>query len=327
MKIMAQEKYNVLVTGVGAIIGYGIVQNLKRSHYDCRIVGMDIYPDAVGQAWTDVFVQSIPAVDEHYVDFVLDIMQRYDIDLVMFGTEQEITRLSDAREQFGAQQSKLVLNRSEIVDLSNDKWSTHEFLTEHDLPTIPSMIEGSFADISQELGCPFLFKPRQSYAGKGMATITTEKELDFYRKQVPSEQFMVQMLIGDNEHEYTTATFGFGDGTGLEPIVLRRKLSQEGATAKATRIDCPALSAAVEQLTRLLKPIGPTNYQFRKDGDIFYLLEVNPRISSSTSIRAALGYNEAEMCIDWFVRGQKPLQPSLKDGTAIRYISDWIQGA
>lgn len=45
----------ILVTGVGAIIGYGIIRSLHVSQYPVKIVGMDIYSDAIGQKWCDVF--------------------------------------------------------------------------------------------------------------------------------------------------------------------------------------------------------------------------------------------------------------------------------
>ena len=77
-------------------------------------------------------------------------------------------------------------------------------------------------------------------------------------------------------------------------------------------------------LTGILKPVGPTNYQFRKEGEQYLLLEVNPRISSSTSIRTAFGYNEAEMCITWYLHGNRPEQPEIHTGEARRYIADWV---
>lgn len=321
------RQYNILVTGVGAIIGYGIVNNLRKSRYQdyLQIIGMDIYPDAVGQAWCDDFIQAIPAADPRYVQFVLDIMKEREIDLVMFGTEQEINRLSTAKDDMGVYYQKLVLNRREIIQLSDDKWHTFCMLQEHGFPAIPSIIEGTYQDIAEELGVPFLLKPRRSYAGKGMAVIHDETEFSYRRSRMDADQFMVQKLIGDHDHEYTAATFGFGDGTCLEePIVFARKLSQEGSTAKAIRVLIPEIAQQVRELTAILKPIGPTNYQFRKEGDQYYLLEVNPRISSSTSIRAAFGYNEAEMCIDWFVNHVRPEQPIIKNGVARRYIADWV---
>lgn len=319
------RKINVLVTGVGAIIGYGIIKSLRASKYDCNIIGMDIYADAVGQAWCDSFVQAIPAADPNYVPFVLKVMEEHQIDLIMFGTEQEINRLSSAEEEMGAQYKKLVLNRKEIIALSDDKWATYQMLRQNDLPTIPSMIEGSYDAITQALGTPFLLKPRKSYAGKGMVVIHDESEFQYRRSRLPQEQFMVQKLIGDDEHEYTAATFGFGDGTCLDkPIVFSRKLSQEGATAKARSIEVPEIEEQIKILTGILKPIGPTNYQFRKEGEQYLLLEVNPRISSSTSIRTAFGYNEAEMCITWYLHGNRPEQPEIHTGEARRYIADWV---
>lgn len=323
---MVKEKYNILVTGVGAIIGYGIIQSLRASRYHCNIIGMDIYPDAVGQAWCDTFIQAIPAASTDYVTFVLDIMEKYSIDLVMFGTEQEIDRLSAAKEEMGEQYNKLVLNRREIIELSDDKWATYKMLCENNIPAIPSMTEGDYGAIASRLGEPFLLKPRKSYAGKGMAVIHDETELNYRRARMSKEQFMVQKLVGDNDHEYTAATFGFGDGTCLEkPIVFARKLSQEGATAKARSVEIPELEEQIRVLTRILKPIGPTNFQFRKDKDQYLLLEINPRISSSTSLRQAFGYNEAEMCITWFVNKERPAQPEIRKGEGRRYIADWVK--
>lgn len=321
-----ERKINILVTGVGAIIGYGIINSLRKSKYNCNIVGMDIFPDAVGQAWCDTFIQAIPAADPEYVPFVLRVMEEHHIDLVMFGTEQEIDRLSDAKTEMGAEYEKLVLNHRNIIELSDDKWATHQMLCENHIPAIPSLIDGDYRTIVEELGTPFLLKPRKSYAGKGMAVIHDELEFQYRCSHLPQEQFMVQKLIGDNEHEYTAATFGFGDGTCLEkPIVFARKLSQEGATAKARSIEVLELEEQIKTLTRILKPIGPTNYQFRKEGDHYLLLEVNPRISSSTSLRTAFGYNEAEMCITWYLYGKRPEQPVIRKGTARRYIADWAE--
>ena len=322
---MVMRKYNVLVTGVGAIIGYGIIKNLRKSKFDCNIVGMDIYADAVGQAWCDTFVQAILASDDGYVDFIKHIMDQHNIDLVMFGTEQEISRLAAAKDELTGYYDKMVLNNQVLISLSNDKYKTYEFLLNHNFPTIPSLVEGSFDEVKKILGCPFLLKLRQSYSGKGMHVIHDECEFDFYKSRVSESQFMVQQIIGDNDHEYTAATFGFGDGTCLEnPIIFRRKLSAEGSTAKAVKIDCDEIKRQVIEFCRLLKPMGPTNFQFRKEGEVYYLLEFNPRVSSSTSIRASFGYNEAEMSIDWFVNHQKFQSPKLKEGFAIRYIDEWV---
>lgn len=319
------RQYNILVTGVGAIIGYGIIGSLRRNRFPCHIVGMDIYPDAVGQHWCDEFVQAILAYSDEYVDFITKIMDDYRIDLVFFGTEQEIYKLDSERERLRPDiLKKLVLNQTELLALSQDKWKTHLFLEENHIHCIPTKIEGSYEELSEELGNPFLFKPRASYASKGIMKIECQEDLAYIRRKTNAQNFMVQKIVGDNEHEYTVGVFGLGDGTFQNSIALRRKLSPEGSTVKAERVEIKALNTEVERLVRCMKPVGPTNLQFRLEQDKFLLLEVNPRISSSTSIRMELGYNESEMCLEYFLNGQSPTLVIPKDGRAVRYIQDMV---
>lgn len=315
--------YNILVTGVGAIIGYGLINSLRKSKYDVHIVGMDIYADAYGQYLCDEFIQAKPAAADDYPEYFLSIIKEKKIDLVMFGTEQEIHRLINEKQILGDDYDKLVLNNDDIVKMSNDKWLTYLFQEENEIDRIPTYIEGNYETLSKALGVPFLLKPRKSYASKGIERITNEEEFLFYKKRV-GDQFMVQKIVGDADHEYTAATFGFGDGECIKPIMMKRKLSQEGATAKASIINSTELEQSVYELVTLLKPVGPTNFQYRYHEGKFLLLETNPRISSSTSLRTAFGYNEAEMCIEFFIEHQKPHDQIIREGAAVRYIADYV---
>ena len=318
------RKYNVLVTGVGAIIGYGVISSLKRSKYDVKIVGMDIFADAVGQLWSDVFIQAIPAADPGYIPFLKKCIAEHDIDLVFFGTEQEIEKCFHCREELGDDYRKLVINKENLIDLTADKWDTTCFLMENGLDYIPSSIEADFGEAVKNFGLPLLMKPRRSYASKGIQRVYSREEFDAWKDEY-GDQFMVQQLVGDEDHEYTAATFGFGDGSCISPIVLRRKLSKAGATDKAVVEVHPRLEEEVYKMVRILKPLGPTNFQFRLHEGKYLLLEINPRISSSTSIRAAFGYNEAEMCIRYFLEGERFEGPVIRMGRATRYIAEVVE--
>ncbi len=315
---------NILVTGVGAIIGYGVIKSIRRSGIPAYIVGMDIYKDAVGQHWCDEFIQAKYAVDPDYLHFVKEIIYTYKIDLVFFGTEQELCRVDAGRAELGKDINKFIINRSEILKLSQDKWATREYLLQHGLENyaIPSVIDGSYDEIAALFGKEFLLKPRSSYASKGINIVADAESFEFFKKRMGTG-FMAQQLVGDAEHEYTVGVFGLGDGSYSASIALRRKLSQEGATAKAQVVEITELNNAVQALCNAFHPIGPTNLQFRMDGDKCYLLEINPRISSSTSIRAALGHNEAQMCIEYFLYGRIPVSKVHK-GHALRFIDEVV---
>ena len=317
------RKYTILVTGVGAIIGYGIISSLRKSRYDCRIIGMDIYEDAVGQVWCDEFLQAVLAADDHYIDFLKNVMDKYRVDLVFFGTEQEIQKCNANRKVLGSYVDRLVLNREDIIALTEDKWQTMCFLRDHGINYIRGSVSADFNVAKKEYGLPLLLKPRRSYASKGIRIVSTKEEYDAW-KEAQGEEFMVQEFVGDDEHEYTAATFGFVDGTCLQPIVMRRKLSKAGATDKAFIESVPAVDNEIFRIVNELKPVGPTNFQFRLHKGAYLLLEINPRISSSTSIRTAFGYNEAEMCVEYFLEHRRPENRKIRYGRAYRYITEEI---
>ena len=319
-----EQLSTILVTGVGSIIGYGIVRSLRMSGEEFRIIGADIFPDAVGQYFCNDFVHSVPARAENYLSFLADLMARESVDLVFFGTEQEMFRASDERAHFPAQTARMVMNRPEVINVSRDKHETYLFLREHGLPTIPTHIKGCYGELSRQLGVPFLLKQRHSSASKGQAVISDEADFLYWQKKSGSE-FMVQQIVGDDDHEYTVATFGFGDGTGTVPFVMRRQLNREGATTKAIVEEHEELSRQVEALTHLLCPLGPTNFQFRLHRGEYLLLEINPRVSSATSIRAAFGYNEALFSVMFFRDGIRPADVALGRGRAARYLADWVE--
>ena len=89
-------------------------------------------------------------------------------------------------------------------------------------------------------------------------------------------------------------------------------------------VDNSPFDDAVRRLCSFYKPVGPTNFQFRvHDGDV-KLLEINPRISSASSIRAAFGYNEAVMALEYFLNNRIPPVPQTGSGQAVRYVEDYI---
>ena len=319
------RKYNILVTAVGAIVGYGMVESLRNSGYDVNIIGTDIFPDAVGQYFCDGFIQATPAADSDYIDFLKRTMDEQDIDLVLFGIEQELLKVSRAGNDMDGYRERLAMNGPELTEICNDKWRTFCWLQENGLGeyAIASTIEGSFDEIAGKFGTPFLLKPRDGRASKGIYSVDNAEDFGFYAKKM-GESFMAQRITGTKDREYTVGVFGDGAGNVCAEIQMKRTLSQEGATAKAQVVHIPEMRTAVERITAAAKPEGPCNYQFRIENGVPKLLEINPRVSASTSIRAKFGYNESAMCIEYYLEHRMPVQPEIRNGRAMRYITDWV---
>lgn len=317
---------SIVVTGVGAIIGQGIIRSLRLSSYNVRIIGIDRNPLTAGTYLCDAF-EVKPSVDEGdslYLDFWKNLISKYDIALILPGLEQDMYFLNTQRSWFDELGTAVALNSAALIDQTADKWIFGQILTSIGYTTIPSVCTNDWQEMNNTLGPPpFLLKPRHGNGSRGIIKIEDPDDIGYWNKKMVAP-WMLQRIVGNDEQEFTVGVFGLGNGQYLGPIIFRRRLSAMGNTVEAEVSRNTLISTAVLQLCTHFKPIGPTNLQFRIEGDIAYLLEINPRFSSSNSLRSAFGFNEAEMAIDYYVHGREPTSPNIIDGVAWRYTEDWI---
>ncbi|WP_373532547.1 ATP-grasp domain-containing protein [Vampirovibrio sp.] len=318
---MTRTPKTVMVTGVGAIIGYGVIRALRQCGTPVRIIGLDIFSDAVGQHWCDAFRQAPLTSHPEYLPFIHDMVRAFQVDLIIPGIEQDVSFWANHVSEMADMNAQVVLNPPELITLADDKWITHQALVQKQFATIPTVIEGTFESLSQQWGVPFLIKPRRSYASKGIERVFSEADFNYWHQRL-GDNFMAQQRVGSDEDEYTCAVFGDGQGRMLAHICFRRTLSGEGSTAKAEVVFNTDLTERLIQLTQAFQPQGPCNFQFRKHQGEFLLLEINPRISSSTSLRTLFGYNEAQLCLDFYLHQREIFQPAVQAGKAVRYIED-----
>jgi carbamoyl-phosphate synthase large subunit len=313
---------NILITGIGAIIGYGIIESLKLSRLDVKIIGTDIFPENYGKYQCDVFHQVPLTSDPDYFEFIQKIILENSVDLIFPGIEQDLHFFNQNRIKFD---TAIVLNKAELIELSKDKMEMYNFLKTNDFKhLIPTEENLNFEVAKKRFGLPFVIKPKKSYASKGFYVINSEKDFINIAHQISSET-LFQPYIGTNSEEYTVSIFGNGKGGYFDQIIMKRTLSAAGASEKTSVVlnDEP-IESAINDLCKLFSPVGPTNFQFRKDKGLAYLLEINPRISSACSIRSKFGYNEPLMCIDFYLQNQQPKIEDKLAGRAVRFISDFI---
>lgn len=314
----------ILVSGASGIVGYGVLRSIISSSLNVKTVAATIYEDTIASSFADKFELAPLTRDPEYLPWLLDLIEKHSIQLLIPGIEDDYYFWSEHQNTIEQTGAKLLLNRKPLSDLCKDKWLFYQSLKPQCQEyLIPSSLSQDYLKLTRDFGSKLLLKPRRGFASKGIVTIESESEFEQH-KNIIGEQLMVQPYIGSVDDEYTCAIFGDGEGNVLAEIHLLRTLSKEGFTQSAEVVQHSGISEAIKQLCRYLKPIGPTNLQFRLAQGQPKLLEINPRISSSTSIRTKFGYNEAEMALRFFLFGETIQQPEIKQGKAIRYIEDYI---
>jgi carbamoyl-phosphate synthase large subunit len=288
------------------------------------LIGTSIYTDSVAPGFCDIF-EVVPRTDSpDYLDQLVVLLRKHRVDVAFPGIDADMYRWADHAAEIEATGTKLVLNSRELISLCSDKWAFYQ-RQQKLMPTyaIPSYLDMDFDVLKANCGLPFLLKPRRGFGSKGIVVIETAEQFAGIAP-VRKTTSMAQPIVGRDDEEFTVSAFCDGQGGYSASMALRRRLSRDGFTEKAEVVDQAEFSDAVRDLCRAFSPIGPTNFQFRKTEAGLRLLEINPRISSSTSIRAVFGYNEALMAADMAIEQRLPAQPDIKRGRAVRYTEDFI---
>ena len=314
----------VLVSGASGIVGYGVLRSLRQSGLDLFLVGTSIYDDSVAPAFCDVFELAPLTNDESYIEWLLAMVRNHDIDLLIPSIEVDVYKWAEHAPEIHAAGAIPLLNNLELLRLCSDKWLFYQRLKASGLHcVIESSLEKDFAVLEAEFGLPFLLKPRQGFASQGIVRVSSPESYCDYAEDMGSK-LMAQPIMGDESEEFTIAAFCDGHGGYFNSIALRRRLSHLGFTEKAEVVDTAEFESTIKELCQVLHPLGPTNFQFRMRNDCPKLLEINPRISSSTSIRTAFGYNESAMAIRYFLEHTTPAKPTITRGRAVRYTDEYI---
>jgi carbamoyl-phosphate synthase large subunit len=315
----------IFVSGASGIVGYGTLKSLRASKTKYKLISSTIYEDSVAPAFCDVFELAPMTNDLSYIDWLCGIIKKHKIDMIIPGIDIDMNTWNAHRDKIAERTGvRVMLNNPDLVSLCSDKWEFYQKLQKQGSRyAIKSKPAGSFAELTEAFGLPFLLKPRQGFASKGIVIVGSQDVFEAYASSL-GEIVMAQPIVGDKETEYTVSAFFDNHSELCCWMGLRRKLSQQGFTEKAEVANPPHVEKAMKELAKILKPVGPTNFQFRLHKGELKLLEINPRISSATSIRMAFGYNESDMAVKYFLEGIVPTQPKIRSGHAVRYTEDMI---
>lgn len=314
----------VLVSGASGIVGNGILRSLRSSGENYILIGTTIYENTIAEFFSDIFELAPKTSDDDYIDWLCRIIKKHNVDMIIPGIEADVSKWSENRSLLEKTGVSVLLNNEKLIRFCTDKWLFYLELNKYKPDyAIPSTLDNDFDKIAMNYKLPFLMKPRSGSASKNITKIFTHEEF-VETKSHFNDEIMAQPIIGNDDDEYTVSGFFDDNSRLLAYQQLRRKLSKEGFTESAQTINIRNIEKILTDLADVFKPVGPTNFQFRKHNGTLKLLEINPRISSSTSIRTGFGYNESQMSVDYFLNKKNITQPVLRDGKAMRYTEDMI---
>lgn len=299
----------VLVTGVGGVVGQGILRNLRAEAFDVALIGTDVAAVSAGNHLCDA-VHVVPyAVDPAYVEVMRGLVLREGIDLVVPSTDYEVHHLMLAEPRLP---TVVAASAAPVSGMCLDKYLTWEAFNARGLAfassSLPSQYDGQFERT--------VVKPRE---GRGSRNI----HVDPGDPRSFGDDYLVQEYL-DGE-ELTTSFYVRRDGVLHGMITFVRELEQ-GNTAKAEVVERhdARLRPMIEAMVANFAFRGSCNLQSRVTARGIVPFEINCRISGTNSIRSQFGFRDVAYTIQEYLYGQAPDAPHVIPGCAIRVMMDII---
>jgi carbamoyl-phosphate synthase large subunit len=280
----------VLVTGGGGAGTLEILRTLKASgRY--FLVAVDAAAHASGLALADRGYVVPMATVERFADVMEEIVRIERSEFVIPLVDEEIVPLHALAARH---HGRVVAPSVEFCRQMLDKWQTFGALHGAGIPTPWTCLAGQV----DERVFPAAIKPRDGRGSRELAYLEGPDELEAYvsRASRPADHYVVQQRIIGQEYTVSVVVALGGPTLAVVPkeVIVKRGITQVGITRVA-----PEIERVCRRIQDRLHADGPFNVQLIMDRETGapYVIEINPRYSTTVALTIAAGINEVDVVI------------------------------
>ncbi|GIN92579.1 carbamoyl phosphate synthase [Siminovitchia terrae] len=268
---------NILICSAGRRVK--LIQFFKEELHKVggKVIAVDCDRTAAALYHADLY-EVVPRIDHpEYISHIKSLCNKYKIKGVLSLIDPELTLLARVKDELKKDGIVTLLSEKDVVDICYDKYLTYKFLQKHHIPSVPTYIDISevIKDLNNNtIDFPLILKPRKGSASIGIHKVTSIKELE--EAQNRHREFIIQPFITGEE---------FGADCYIDllnkktiNIFLKRKITMRaGETDKSIAVKDPELKRIIENLIRILQPVGPIDIDCFKTESGYVVSEINPR--------------------------------------------------
>ena len=300
LKDTNMSEIRILFTGVGRRIE--LLQAFRNAALvldkKLKIYGADMAGTAPALAYCD-FTRKVAAMkDPGYIDNLLDICRKDEINLLIPTIDTDLLVLSENREKFEAIGTKVLISDPDKIRICRDKNNTSQFFVDCGLKA-PMPVNDVKAYSG---GFPAFIKPKDGSSSINAFKVENAEDLEMYARQV--EDYIIQPFVSGKE--YTIDAFCDFDGNPLS-IVPRQRLQVRAGEVLKTKITMDeTMVKEAEAICEKFRPRGPITIQLIRDeksGEDYYI-EINPRYGGGAPLSMKAGARSAEYVLK-MITGEK----------------------
>lgn len=167
----------ILITGIGGLTPRSIAKTIRNNHPDYKIIGCDINPKAIGffmDGLLDKYDVCPRCNSEDYFPWIIDFIQKHNVDYAFVQPEAEIVAWADYYEKNGNYPCPVFMGNKLLSESLKNKATMAELLKDTDF--VPKTIKITqdtprFDEIAEHIGFPCWIRATEGTGGLGSLKI------------------------------------------------------------------------------------------------------------------------------------------------------------
>ena len=289
------KKMNILITSVG--IRNKIIQYfMEEMGGKGKVITTDTSENAPAIYESHKYY-IVPRIDEpNYLNVILDICKKEEIDAVSSLIDPELLLLSKNRELFEKNGVKVLVSDYELIQLATNKFNMNAHLQKNGFNYIPSYLSvSSFMDDYKQnkVDFPVFVKPVDGSASTGIKKIECLKDLESYsdKEGILIQKFMNGKELGADVYiDYISGE--------INSIFVKEKIRMRaGETDKSIEYYDEKLEKLIHKFIQVTPFRGIIDIDIFMVGDEYYISEVNPRFGGGYLHGHEVGFKATSLLI------------------------------
>jgi carbamoyl-phosphate synthase large subunit len=305
---------NILLLSAGGPACHGVIKSLRDIDFNGKIVSVDCNPLSAGFYLSDKFYVVPRASDKNYINKLVDIINKEDINLILPTSSREIITISKNKKIFDELGVTLFMSDYEsIIDCSDKMKFYNKCKNDFILP------ETSLDN--RTLSIPFFAKPKKHSSGsRGVRVCKTISDISCLDRQ-KYEYIYQEYLPG---MEYTIDVLCDMESNPIIAVPRKRLQTKEGISSKGQIVIDESIQEQCFDICKFLKLKGPVCIQMKESVDnVLKFVEINPRFGGGSYMATLAGVNFMELILNT-INGDGYWMPKPKEITVLRYYNEVV---